>query len=216
MKQSYSRQYIKMKEKNSGFTEPSNLTNASIIDDTIVSNKYFKDITFMEEIHNISFDNCVFDNCRFISNIDKCVFFNSRFTKCELANIIIMFSGIHSCLFSNSNMVGVNICDGKISKTELRENNMRYATFSSTSLDKVKLKENNLVEGRFDKVTLSSVELEKDDFTKMEFIGTMMKGIDVSSCKIEGLAISPEGVRGMIVNEVQAIELVSILGIVIK
>lgn len=50
----------------------------------------------------------------------------------------------------------------------------------------------------------------------MEFIGTMMKGIDVSSCKIEGLAISPEGVRGMIVNEVQAIELVSILGIVIK
>lgn len=216
MNRNYSLQFIKMKEKNNGFIEPNNLEETTSIDDTIISNKFFNGITFEEEIHNVSFDNCVFENCHFAGNLDRCVFFNSRFTKCEMSNIIVMFSGIHSCLFNNSNMVGINICDSKIGKTLFRDNNMRYLTVSSTNFEKSTLRDNNMVEGRLDQVLFNVVALEKNDFTKMEFIGTMMKGIDVSSCKIDGISIAPECVRGMIVDEVQAIELISILGIIIK
>lgn len=206
-----------MKSKcNNYFVEPNSLEEVEYIDDRLVSNKIFKNITFSEELNNISFDNCVFEGCKFLGNLNKCVFFNVRFTKCEISNIIIMFSGIHSCLFNLCNMIGVNICDSKINKSELRENNMRYASMSSTSLDKTKMNDNNIVDGRLDQVSFGEMVLEKNDFSRMEIIGTLMKDVDISSCKIEEISVSPEMVRGMIVNEVQAIELVSILGIIIK
>lgn len=206
-----------MKSKSSGyFLEPSNLEDADSINDTLVSNKLFTGVIFKEELHNISFDNCVFEGCKFLASLDKCVFFNVRFTKCDFSNIIIMFSGIHSSLFASCNMIGTNICDSKIKKCELKDNNMRYITMSSVDLNNSKLIENNMVDGRLDQVMISEVELVKNDFSRMEIIGSPMKGVDVTSSKIDELRIAPEMVKGMIVNEVQAIELVSILGIVIK
>ena len=84
------------------------------------------------------------------------------------------------------------------------------------TLDKAKLIENNLVDGRLDQVTLVDIELTKNDFSRMEIIGSSMKDVDISSCKVDELSIAPEMVKGMIVNEVQAIELISILGVIIK
>lgn len=216
MNQNYSLQYIKMKSKSSYFVEPDNLEEANIIGDTLVSNKIFKNVTFEEEIQNISFDNCVFEGCKFLANLNKCVFFNVRFTKCDFSNIIILLSGIHSSLFITCNMIGTNICDSKIKKCELKDNNMRYAMMSSVTLDNTKLIENNMVDGRFDQVMISNIELVKNDFSRMEIIRTPMNGVDVTSSKIDELRISSDMVNGMIVNEVQAIELVSILGIIIK
>lgn len=42
-----------------------------------------------------------------------------------------------------------------------------------------------------------------------------MMGVNIASNKIDGIRISPELVKGMIVTEVQAIELISILGIIL-
>ena len=44
----------------------------------------------------------------------------------------------------------------------------------------------------------------------------VLKGIDFSDSKIEGIAVSLEDIRGAIINEFQAIDLLYLIGVKIK
>jgi hypothetical protein len=46
--------------------------------------------------------------------------------------------------------------------------------------------------------------------------GVKLKGIDFSSCELDGFAARVEDVRGAVVSTAQAISLTSLLGLVIK
>lgn len=217
MKQNYSLQYIKMtKKKSNRYTEPFNFDLATQIDDTMLVRKHFKGVVFDQKIRSISFDSCLFEECTFTENVEKCVFINTKFKKCDFSNIMIVETGIHSCLFNLCRMIGTNICDSKLAYSDFLENNMRYISLSETALDNTIIKDSMLADGSMDKLDLKDIEFDNNDFSKMEIRNTFMKGVDLSSSKIEELRISPECIYGMIVNQIQAIELISILGIVIK
>ena len=54
------------------------------------------------------------------------------------------------------------------------------------------------------------------DLTQAQFSKTSLKGIDLSTCKIEGIAISLEDIKGAIVEELQAMDLLYLLGVTLK
>lgn len=205
-----------MVKKSRRYSEPFNISVATEIDDTILVRKHFKEIVFNQKIRNITFDSCIFEECTFLDYLESCLFINSKFVKCNFSNIMIIKMGIHSCLFNTCRMVGTNICDTKLAYSDFIENNMRYVILSDTSLDNTVIKDSNLVDGSFYMVDFKNSKFDNNDFSRLEIRKTHMKGIDLSSCKIEELRITPECIQGMIVNQVQAIELISILGIIIK
>lgn len=45
---------------------------------------------------------------------------------------------------------------------------------------------------------------------------TNLKGIDFSTCNIDGIVVDREDLKGVIVNQFQAVELSKLLGIIIK
>ena len=45
---------------------------------------------------------------------------------------------------------------------------------------------------------------------------TNLQGIDFSTCDITGIVVLPQDLRGMIVDEYQAMELSKLLGIIVK
>ena len=49
-----------------------------------------------------------------------------------------------------------------------------------------------------------------------EFHNTNLKGMDLSSSDIEGISLTMDHIRGVIVNEQQALRLVQLLGIIVK
>lgn len=215
MKQSCSLQYIKMKQVNKKYIEPEMLTDSKEIDEVNNDfNKYTKFI-FNEELVNVSFDNCVFEECTFLGNMERCTFYNCRFHKCEFSNIKIVSASIHSVLFEQCHMIGLDFVENFIKYTELKENNIRYGMFSSTKLINTSMKENNMQNGTFASMEFKDIEFINNDFSGIEIVDTPMMGINIASNKIDGIKIQPELVRGMIVTEVQAIELISILGVIL-
>ena len=50
----------------------------------------------------------------------------------------------------------------------------------------------------------------------MEFSGTNLKGIDLTSCEIDGIGARIEDLNGVIVSPEQAISLSGLMGIVVK
>ena len=46
-----------------------------------------------------------------------------------------------------------------------------------------------------------------------EFVHTSLENINLSDCKISGIRVTADSLKGLIVSEFQALELVSLLGI---
>ena len=63
---------------------------------------------------------------------------------------------------------------------------------------------------------LKNTIFNKIDFTNSQIFNTNLNKIDFSNCNIEGIIIGREDLKGMIVNEFQALELSKLLGIIIK
>ena len=61
--------------------------------------------------------------------------------------------------------------------------------------------------------TFNHVEISHCDFSGCEFAHTPLKDIDFSTSEIDGFAVTPEDLKGAIVNSEQAIACAKILGL---
>lgn len=52
--------------------------------------------------------------------------------------------------------------------------------------------------------------------TQSKFFKTSLKGVDLASSKIEGMAISIEDIKGAIIDRFQAIDLLYLIGVKLK
>ena len=58
--------------------------------------------------------------------------------------------------------------------------------------------------------------IKENDFENSQLFRTNLKNIDFRTCNIGGIIVGLEDIKGMIVNNMQAIQLSKLLGIVIK
>jgi uncharacterized protein YjbI with pentapeptide repeats len=68
----------------------------------------------------------------------------------------------------------------------------------------------------FHRSEFSKVEFKDTDIAQSQFYNTKLKGIDFTSCNIDGLAAGIEDVNGAIISHAQAISLITLLGVVLK
>jgi hypothetical protein len=58
--------------------------------------------------------------------------------------------------------------------------------------------------------------LRKCDFTSSEWNDTRLNGLDFSDSIIDGIAVNPDHLRGVIVSQEQAVVMAKLLGIQVK
>ena len=69
------------------------------------------------------------------------------------------------------------------------------------------------MESNFYNVEIKKLKLDKVDFTLTEFYKTSLNKVNFSTSIIDGIKITPDCLKGMQVNTLQAIDLVKILDI---
>ena len=76
----------------------------------------------------------------------------------------------------------------------------------------------NLTEASFSECILKNLVLEDSRFIQTNFFKTSLNGIDFTSCEFVHPIISNQltELKGIILNSIQAVELVSLIGVVIK
>jgi uncharacterized protein YjbI with pentapeptide repeats len=74
----------------------------------------------------------------------------------------------------------------------------------------------NATNGYFHEMKTKNIYFENTDLTSAQFYNTKLKDIDLTSCIINGLGANIEDVKGLIINEMQIIELAYLLGVEFK
>jgi uncharacterized protein YjbI with pentapeptide repeats len=111
---------------------------------------------------------------------------------------------------------GSNFSKSHMKETSLADGSFRYADFSSSVLENCIIHDCNFTEAFLSEIRLKKPMLKAVNFTGADFFKTLLKGIDLSDCIIDGITVSDtrSELRGATVNAGQAIELAArILGI---
>ena len=63
---------------------------------------------------------------------------------------------------------------------------------------------------------IDNMATEECDFSRAEFYDTKLKNLDFTRCNISNIVVEANDIKGVIVNEEQAIAFAKLLGIVVK
>jgi uncharacterized protein YjbI with pentapeptide repeats len=157
----------------------------------------FTRITFHGDMNKMEFADVIFEHCD-LSNIEmqECVFRRVIFRHCRL-----MGCDMSSCQFHD---VVMDSCQGG------------YLNLNGANLHDVAVKECVFTEASFAMMKIKDFRIKECDFTSSEWMDTKMKDLDFSDSIIDGIAVNPENLRGVIVNSEQAVAMAKLLGICIK
>ena len=113
-------------------------------------------------------------------------------------------------------MIGCDFSDSRFYHTSSLETSYEYANFFNTNLEETIFDKCDLTESIFSESKIKNVYYENCKLVQAQFFKTSLNGVDLSTCKISGILTRIEDIKGLIVNNFQAIELSNLLGIIIK
>lgn len=178
---------------------------------------WIKNYNLEFDIENIEFNGCRFEKVDFstkkVRNID---FIDCVFDSCNLAGIDFSNRSIHRCSFIHCNLTGCDFIQSGIQDVSIIDSKCDYINFSSSQIKHFLIQDCVFRKGRVVDVSFLNVIFKNVDFEETEFLHTKLNEIDFSNCNINDIKVVSNDVRGIIVNQEQALMLVSLLGIIIK
>ncbi|AET69858.1 putative low-complexity protein [Desulfosporosinus orientis DSM 765] len=179
----------------------------------IISNGLCKD----QNADHVSFNKVLFKNVKFDNVSFKCLdLVDVRFENCDLSNVNFSESVIHKAEMINCKMVGMNMSDSALRNVLFDECDGSYALFRFLDCKQVNFNNCSLCSADFYKAKFSKVAFHNSNLQQTGMSGACLKGIDLSSCKIDGLGVAIDDLDGCIVSPEQVISFSKLLGLIIK
>ena len=129
-------------------------------------------------------------------HLQKALFFGLEFISCKL--------------------VGTNLPETILNHCRMQDCNARYLNFSMSKINQAEFTTCDLRNSDFNDCKLTSIAFTNCELVEAEFSHTPLRGIDLSDSHIEGIHVNLPDIRGAIVSTHQAMDLTSLLGLVIK
>ena len=186
-------------------------------DGMCIENKSFNKIEEIDlSCEEIEFEKCVFKNCKIVGNLERATFHDIIFENCDFSNCIFKEGSFIRVEIKNCKMVGCDFSDSRIYHFTTTDSNLEYANFSNTNFEGILFKNCDLSSVAFSECKFKNLYFENSKLIYTQFFGTKLNNIDVSSCDMYGIVTKMEDIKGLIVNDFQAVELSKLMGIVIK
>ncbi len=176
----------------------------------------FKDEECSQDLSDLEFHECTFTHVTFEADARGTLFADVIFDHCDFSNRDFEESVFRRVQFNHCRLTGIDLTRCTFEDVELKECEARYTSFGGSHFKRVLLEQCVLVQAGFSSCRFEQMELHDDDFTEAEFVETKLKDMDFSDCMFQGIMISPEDLKGVTLNEEQALMCVRLLGVNVK
>lgn len=164
-----------------------------------------------------SITNCTFNHVQFNTcKLKACHLTDVRFENCDLSNISFAESSFFRVEFVACKLVGTNFSETVLNHLSMQDCNARYINLSMSKINQARFSACDLRNSDINDCKLASIAFDNCELIEAEFSHTPLRGIDLSDCHIEGIHVNLPDIKGAIVNTTQAMDLTSLLGLVIK
>lgn len=178
--------------------------------------RYEREVLTRLDLDKMEFEAAVFTQCRFLEcDFSGCSFYNVTLDTCDFTG-----SRFGACYFKNARLLdcrgdGCNFSRGSFLLTALEKGSFCYANFSGSLWDRSKITESVLKHAFLSEAKFKKLSLDRADLTHTDLFKTPLKGVDFSTCVIDGITLSDSyaELRGAKVSAEQAIDLAMLLGV---
>jgi uncharacterized protein YjbI with pentapeptide repeats len=166
------------------------------------------------EIRKSFFENMSFDHC----NFEKASFVDVIFQVCDLSNSQFKGAYFERCQFNHCKGVGIDMSKTLLKHVSFEQSNLQYAYFEYAKLNDIEFNQVNLTEVSFSEAQFKNFSAHQSKFINNNFFKTVLDKIDFSDNDFINPIVSnhPIELKGVILNSMQAVDLVSLFGIVVK
>ncbi|MBP1046923.1 pentapeptide repeat-containing protein [Enterococcus sp. BWM-S5] len=144
----------------------------------------------------------------------ECV--NVVFENCDFSNSEWIGAGFHQVEFRQCKLTGCNFAEAYLKDCLFSGCILDYASFSMSTMKVVDFEESSLRQAEFSELDWQHLRLKDCQLTQSQWFNTRLKDLDFSENQFDTIALSPESIRGMIVNAEQALTIAETLGIILK
>lgn len=177
----------------------------------------FEQQTITGSYHDIEFRHCHFTNCDFSQATIygmNCV--HVIFDHCDLSNLDFSNVTMQKVIFQDCKLVGTNFATASLKHVQFLSCLGRFINFSFATIDYLLVKDSDFTESVWNEVKWKHREVWNSNLTQAEFFHTSLQDLDVTNSWITGIHITPDSLVGIQVNQLQAISLIQVFGVVVK
>ena len=131
---------------------------------------------------------------------DGCLFENIDFTKVSLKHLDLIDVTFDKCDLSNQNFDHQYLNRVQFKNCKL-----------NVMFDHCDLQEASFYDANFKKIQFNETNLIQSELASLHH-----KGLDLSTCQIQGAMFDLASLKGLIINDFQAVDLIGILGVKVK
>jgi uncharacterized protein YjbI with pentapeptide repeats len=140
------------------------------------------------------------------TRLEGCDMANADWRQCELQRVELL----------GCRMLGFGAVEGRLHDVLFKECKARFARFHSATLKWTRFEKCDLTDADFHNADLSGVVFAGCDLTGCDMKGAKLAGADLRGSIVDGLRVELEELQGAIVDPVQAVSLLRLLGVVVK
>ena len=164
-----------------------------------------------ERLHlsSCKFDHCIFSKC----NLERFDGMDLLFDHCDLSNLDLSHAVFHRCIFIDCRLTGADFTNTTFRNTTFQNCSAAYFNGACSSFKQCAFIQCDLSNSSFNDCEQQHLIFQECNLNQCEFHHTKMNCVDLSTSTIEGILLSLDTIKGMKVNQEQAISLVALLGI---
>ncbi|MDH6363407.1 uncharacterized protein YjbI with pentapeptide repeats [Enterococcus sp. PF1-24] len=177
---------------------------------------------FQQDVSYASGSNIIFRGCQ----LDHVTLRNSRFERFECSNVVFdhcdlsnaewLAASFHQVVFKNCKLIGTNFAESYLRDCQFIDCLGEFTSFSHGNLKVVTFENCQLSRSEFFEVDWKNLLLKNCNLDDSSWFHTKLQGLDFRSNHFQWIALSLELLRGLQVNQEQAIVIATGLGLVIE
>ena len=196
-------------------THLSPITPPTLTAELIITNAELQD----GDYENITASYCGFDGAHVSktnfsgANLKNFEVQDTIFDHCDFSNAELIGSSFHRTIFKNCKLTGTNFAEGLLADCQFIDCLADFSVYSYGTYKIVSFSGTSLREADFFELTWQHLNLDDCDLTSSSWFNTPLNGLNLTRCRFDKIAVSPERIRGLIVNQAQSVPLVLSLGV---
>jgi uncharacterized protein YjbI with pentapeptide repeats len=184
--------------------------------DQRIDNRSFMDEDCKQNLSMLAYYECTFERINFHGKMEKMEFVDVIFDHCDLSNVDMQECVFRRVIMKHCRLTGCDMSASQLHDMAMENCQANYINCNLINSQSALFKDCIFIEGAFTMMKIKDLAIEKCDFTSSEWNDTKLNGLDFSDSIIDGIAVNPNNLRGVIVSQAQAAVMAKLLGIQVK
>lgn len=137
------------------------------------------------------------------------------FEHCDFSNAVMIGGSFHRVIFKNCKLTGTNFAESLLKDCQFIECVNDFSSYSYSNLKIVHFQECSLKDSDLHELRWQHLQLTNCGLTGSSWFNTELAGLNLATCHFDKIALSQELIKGLVVNQEQAIVIALGFGLII-